>query len=190
MAVRGGQAQPPVPALSRDPLAPQALPAPHTLALQRGAAGQGGHRPRALHLPGQPRRALRLHRHLPAERARGGAAGTERGPLPVTPAPPGHGHLPACFSSRPLQRRSGVPRSSGKGAPLAALAHGGEQGLRASGAPLPRAGSCFQLGDGSAQPGPWWETLECPCSIPGLGGAGEPEESGRAGRAGRQHDSL
>ncbi|XP_039578459.1 sushi repeat-containing protein SRPX2 isoform X3 [Passer montanus] len=97
----------------------QALPAPHTLALQRGAAGQGGHGPRALHRPGQPRRALRLHRHVPAERAGGGAAGTERGPLRVTPAlPAGDGHLPSCFPSRPLQRRSSVPGSPGEGEPL------------------------------------------------------------------------
>lgn len=94
------------------PLHPQAVPAPHTFPLQRGAAGQGGRRPRALHLPDQPRRALRLHRHLPAERAGGGAAGAERGPLrvrqrrgdpPPPPPPPasGDGHLHFCFSSRP-----------------------------------------------------------------------------------------
>uniref|UniRef100_A0A8U8CDQ6 Sushi repeat-containing protein SRPX2 n=1 Tax=Geospiza parvula TaxID=87175 RepID=A0A8U8CDQ6_GEOPR len=77
-------AHPGAPAVPGHHRGAQALPAPHTLALQRGAAGQGGHGPRALHRPGQPRRAVRLHRHLPAERARGGTAGTERGPLRVT----------------------------------------------------------------------------------------------------------
>lgn len=86
MVAWGGQAQPqpPPPALTGgSPLHPQAVPAPHPLPLQRRAAGQGGHGPRALHLPRQPRRALRLHRHLPAERAGGGTAGAERGPLRV-----------------------------------------------------------------------------------------------------------
>ncbi|XP_062440294.1 sushi repeat-containing protein SRPX2 isoform X2 [Rhea pennata] len=108
---RGGP-HPGAPALRGHHRGAQAVPAPLPLALQRGAAGQGGHRPRALHPARRPRGALRLHRHLPAEPAGGGAAGAERGRLRVRrrggPGPtlrrPGlkNGQIPFCFSSRPL----------------------------------------------------------------------------------------
>lgn len=120
---RGGQAQPsmhPTPALIPAPLAPnQAVPASHPLPLQCGAAGQRGHGPGALHHPREPRRALCVHRHLPAERAGGGAAGAERGPLRVRQRWDPLGHLPSCFPCRPLQKRSWVPGSCREGEPRA-----------------------------------------------------------------------
>lgn len=199
--------KPPQPCPAAPPLHPQAVPAPHTFPLQRGAAGQGGRRPRALHLPDQPRRALRLHRHLPAERAGGGAAGAERGPLRVRqrrgdPPPPLRHRRPQGMDTfisaflvahrrggpgcrgppgegEPLSGRSGTERRAGTGT--------GAMCRQRSHRPAARSG--LWLRGGMAQPsqdhgGPH---RSASAQTPGQGGDGEPDtglpEQRRAGRA-------
>lgn len=73
---------------------------------------------------------------------------------------------------------------------LAALVHRGEQGLCASRVPLPSSQELFPAGDSSAQPGPWWETLECPCSNSRAGGRWGARGEWQGGQAGQKCHSL